>query len=63
MSKKLEEQLDYDDTLVLLFSVCQQYGAREVFKDFRQAFPDMFEEIVVQVNRLGPRDKLPALLK
>ena len=63
MSKKELEQLDYDDALVLLFSMCQQYGAREVFKDFRQAFPDMFEEIVVQVNRLGPRDKLPALLK
>jgi len=63
MSKKIEEQLDYDDALILLYSVCQQYGAREVFKDFRHAFPDMFDEVVVQINRLGPERKTAALLK
>jgi hypothetical protein len=60
--EKQLEQLNYDDALILLFSVCQQYGAREVFSDFRQAFPDMFDEIVVQINRLPPIPKA-ALLK
>jgi hypothetical protein len=62
MSKTEIEQLEYDDALIVLFSVCQQYGAREVFRDFRASFPDMFQEILVQVNRLPP-ENLPALLK
>jgi hypothetical protein len=62
MNKKIEEQLDYDDTLIQLYSICQQYGAREVLKDFRQNFPDMFEEVVAQINRLPPTNRA-ALLK
>lgn len=63
MSRQELEQLDYDDALILLYSMCQQYGAREVFRDFRQAFPEMFEEVVVQVNRLGPHGRVAALLR
>lgn len=56
------EQINYDDSLVSLHSVCQQYGARKVLRDFREAFPEMFAEILQQINRL-PRDDLPALLR
>lgn len=57
------EQLEYEDAIVSLNSMCQAYGAREVFKDFRSAYPDMFEEILVQINRLGPQSKVAALLR
>jgi hypothetical protein len=63
MSKEIEEQLDYDDALLAFFSVCQQYGARKVLSDFRSLFPDMYEEVLVQINRLGPYGQIPALLK
>lgn len=63
MSKKTEiEQLDYDDALLAFFHVCQQYGARTVLEDFRAQFPDMFGEIVVQLNR-APHEKVAALLR
>jgi hypothetical protein len=57
MSKQQLEQLEYDDTLVSLHSLCQQYGAREVLKDFREHFPEMFTELLVQINRLTPPPK------
>jgi len=55
------EQLEYDDALVQLFSMCQQYGAREVLSDFRNSFPEMFEEILVQINRLPPKQRAALL--
>jgi hypothetical protein len=57
MSKEQLEQLEYDDAIVSLYSVCQQYGAREVLSSFRDAFPEMFDEILVQINRLPPKPK------
>lgn len=63
MNKELQQQLDYDDALVMLNSMCQQYGAREFLSDFRHNFPDMFEEILVQINRFGPPRKTAALLR
>lgn len=61
MSKEQLEQLDYDDTLVMLYSVCQQYGAREVLVSFRDAFPEMFDELLVQINRIPPKPKAALL--
>lgn len=55
------EQLEYDDALVSLFSVCQQYGVRQVFADFRSAFPEMFTEIEAQINRLPPENRAALL--
>lgn len=63
MTKAEIEQLDYDDSLLCFYTACQQYGAREVLKDFRNAFPDMYEELLIQINRLGPQGKVAALLK
>lgn len=57
------ERLEYEDALVLLNSMCQQYGAREVLKDFRDAYPDMFQEVLVQITRLDPGKKVAALLR
>lgn len=57
------EQLAYEDLLVQLNSQLEQYGVREVMKDFRVAYPNMFEELVLQINRLMPDKKLPALLR
>ena len=62
MNKELE-QLEYEDALVMLNSMCQQYGAREVLKDFREAYPDMFGEVLIQINRLGPDRHVAALLR
>lgn len=55
------EMIEYDDALVMLFSMCQQYGAREVLTDFRESFPDMFDEVLVQINRIPPRAKAALL--
>jgi hypothetical protein len=62
MSKELEE-LDYFDALLALYDACVQYGARKVLQDFHVQFPKMFEEVLVQINRIEPEEKLPALLK
>ena len=57
------EQHEYEDTLVMLNSAFEQYGARNVLKDFRDVYPRMFEEMVVQINRIVPNTKVAALLK
>lgn len=63
MSKKELEQLDYDDSLLALYTSCMLYGARKVCEDFHRQFPQMFDELLVQINRVLPEEKLPALLK
>lgn len=57
------EQIEYNDTLVSLNSCFEQYGVREVLKDFRTSYPQMFEELMVQLTRLTPTTKVAALLK
>ena len=61
--QQLLQQLEYDDALLGFYTICQQHGARRVLLDFRENFRDMFQEVVVQANRLGPEDRLPYLLK
>ncbi len=63
MPKQLEEQLDYDDALLQFYTICTQYGCRNVLKDFRQAFPDLFQELSVQLNRLTHEKQEPALFR
>jgi hypothetical protein len=63
VTKTLEENLDYDDTLLQFYTACHQYGVRNVLIDFRRAFPDMFDEVNVQINRLKPERQVPSLLK
>lgn len=58
-----EQLLEFEDCLVNLNSQCEQYGAREVFKAFRQAYPDMFEEIAAQIVRLKSPKQIPALFR
>lgn len=58
------EQLDYEDMLVQMNSCFEQYGVRSVLSDFRNAFPKMFTELVVQLDRLKPGSRpVAALLK
>lgn len=57
------QQLEYEDTLVQLNSCCQQYGCRAVLIDFRDMAPKMFEELMVQGNRLIPKQQLARLLQ
>jgi hypothetical protein len=57
------DQIEYNDTLVALNSCFEQYGVREVLKDFRNSYPQMFEELMVQLHRLTPTNKVAALLK
>lgn len=61
-SNNILQQLNYDDALLSLYSICQDYGCRRVLEDFRDAFPEMFREIEIQIRRLPP-ENLPALLK
>lgn len=61
-TQQIEKQLDYDDSILSLYSVCQEYGCRRVLLDFRTAFPEMFHELEIQIKRL-PDENLPALLK
>jgi hypothetical protein len=70
MDKELEqqsvremEQLSYVDTLVNLNGMFEQYGCRTVLKDFRDAFPEMFKELAVQLTRLPPDKEVAALLR
>ena len=55
------EQLEYNDVLVQLNSCFEQYGVREVMKDFRSAYPEMFEEMTTQLARLTPAAKAALL--
>lgn len=61
--KQEQEQLSYNDVLVDLNSLLEQYGTREVLKDFRTSYPAMFEELSVQIGRLGSDAKVAALLR
>jgi hypothetical protein len=61
-SKKELAQLEYEDTLVQLNSFFEQYGCRQVMKDFRDVYPRMFEELVVQIDRLKPGNQQVAAL-
>lgn len=59
------EQLEYNDMLVAMNSCFEQYGCREVIKDFRSTYPQMFEELAIQMGRLAPQSpkNVAALLR
>lgn len=57
------EQIEYEDTLVNLNSILEQYGCRSVLLDFKDAFPHMYNELVVQIGRLPPNGQVAALLR
>jgi hypothetical protein len=60
MNKEIE-QLDYEDALVLFNSMCEQYGARQFLKSFKDAYPMMFQEVYIQMDRVANEKKIPAL--
>jgi len=62
-SQRQMEQMGYEDALVCLNSAMEQFGCRVVLRDFRDNFPAMFEETVVQIGRLDNDKKVAALLK
>jgi hypothetical protein len=55
------QQLEYEDALVTLNSMFEQYGVRQVMQSFRGAYPQMFEEMIVQLARLQADEKIPML--
>ncbi|CAB4240617.1 hypothetical protein UFOVP39_24 [uncultured Caudovirales phage] len=57
-----EEQLQYNDLLVELASLMQQYGTRRVMMDFQTHYPAFFQEMKVQINRF-PEKSVAALLR
>lgn len=63
VSRQELAQLAYEDVLVSLNSLFEQYGTRQVLASFREAYPDMYEEVVIQINRLPPQRQVPALLR
>lgn len=62
-NNKEMEQLEYEDALLQFYTSCTVYGARTVLKDFKSAFPDMFEELLIQGTRIKNEKQLPALFK
>lgn len=62
MTKELK-QLEYADTLVELNSLFEQYGVRHVMSNFRDSFPQMYQELLVQLPRIPPIKDIPALLR
>lgn len=57
-----QDQLNYNDFLVELASMIQQYGVRRIMTDFQEHYPAFFQELRVQVNRL-PERPVAALLR
>lgn len=57
-----EDQLRYNDVLVDLASMMQQYGVRRVMSDFQAHYPGFFQELKVQINRF-PEKPVAALLR
>lgn len=60
---KETDMLEYNDVLVDLHSAFEQYGCRRVLGDFRDAYPEMFTELLVQINRLPNQRQTPVLFK
>lgn len=54
----ITEQMQYEDALVMFHSIMEQYGCRTVLKDFKDAFPAMFEEMKVQIHRVQQKAAL-----
>lgn len=63
ISEQELEQMVYEDALVMFNSYMEQKGARRVLQDFKQAFPQMFEEVMVQGDRLISEPRKAALLR
>jgi hypothetical protein len=57
------EKLELDDALSQTYSMCEKYGARKVLLEFRKYFPQMFDELAVQMSRMKPEHKVAALLR
>ena len=49
------EQLEKNDVLVSLAMAMQQYGVRTVLENFKQHYPLFFQEIEVQLPRVGKK--------
>lgn len=49
------EQLEKNDVLVNMAMAMQQYGVRTVLEDFKQHYPLFFQEIEVQLPRVGKK--------
>ncbi len=56
------EQLDYNDVLVSLASTFQHFGVRRVMSDFQAYYPDYYQEMKVQMERMNSRP-MPVLLQ
>lgn len=57
------EKLDYEDALVNFNSILEQNGCRQALLDFRNAFPAMYQELVIQIGRIPPQREVAALLR
>ena len=57
------EKLDYEDALVNFNSILEQNGCRQTLLDFRDAFPAMYHELVIQIGRIPPSNQVAALLR
>ena len=57
------EQLEYDDALVAFNSIIEQFGARQVLLDYKNAYPEQYKELHTQINRNSPPNQIAALLR
>lgn len=49
------EQLEKNDVLVNLAIAMQQYGTRTILEEFKQHYPLFFDEMCVQLPRVGKK--------
>ena len=63
MSKDELTEIHYQDVMAELASAIEQYGARKVFKSFREYYPAHFREMEIQIERLDVKPAAKLLTK
>lgn len=56
------EQIHYNDLMADLASAIESYGARKILGDFKDNYPNHYNEMFVQMNREVSLNKVPVLL-
>lgn len=46
------EQLEYLDSITDVASAMETVGCRRFLLDFREAYPQLFQEVLIQIHRL-----------
>jgi hypothetical protein len=56
------DQIHMDDLKADLASAIERYGARALLLQFRESFPNHYNELLIQINRANSPQRVPAIL-